>query len=62
MMDNTGPEKKTAEKNAPLKTAGHGRRIEEVHFLDYIRHKKTHKHIEEVAVEDYLNWKKSSSD
>ena len=51
--------KSSAEKIASPKTVRPTRRVEEIHFLDYIKYKKTHKHIEEIGIEDYLNRKKS---
>jgi hypothetical protein len=61
-MEKTATDKTDAQIHVPSKSSRPARRIEEIHFLDYIRHKKTHKHVEEVGVEDFLNRKKSSRD
>jgi hypothetical protein len=62
MIEKTAADKTGGEKQVPPKSSRPARRIEEIHFLDYISHKKTHKHIEEVGVEGYLSRKKSPKD
>jgi hypothetical protein len=50
--------KSSAEKIAPEKMVRPTRTVEEIYFLNYIKEKKTHKHIEEIGIEDYLNRKR----
>jgi|GEM_PF-2193414 hypothetical protein len=58
-MDKTSKAKRlSAEKSAEEKTPPPSRRIKEIHFLDYVQHKETHKHIEEIGIRDYLDRKK----
>jgi len=45
---------------AAKKSRGAARRVEEIHFFDYIKEKKDHKHIEEIGIEDFLKRKKAS--
>lgn len=50
--------KSTAEQLDPAKDHPE-RRVEELHFADYIKHKKSRKHMEELAVEDFISSKKT---
>jgi hypothetical protein len=49
--------KSTAEQFGPAKDHPE-RRTEELHFADYIKDKKSRKHMEELAVEDFISSKK----
>lgn len=52
--------KPAKEKAAAERTRRVPRRVEEIHFFEYIKDKKEHKHIEEIGLQDFLSRKKVS--